>query len=133
MPLSELYNKSGFGRRLRKISAATAAGLVKIFPQMWSSRVQDGKMTFIGPNISVTGSNGVSIGTIPTAAKFAGPPSGTRVYAKVGSWPGWLTLNTSTGDITGTAATGTTNNLRVSCTVTGFGSDQSNLFNVVIP
>lgn len=132
MPLAELYNKTGFGRRLRKVLAAATNAMTKIHPQMWSSRSQDGVMTFVGPSISVTGSNGVAITPVATASRFTGGGAGTRVYAKVGSWPGWLGLNTSTGEITGTAATGTTNNLRVSCTVTGYGSAESNLFNVVI-
>jgi len=87
-------------------------------------------MTFVGPSISVTGTNGVAISTVVTSTRFSG--LGTRTYSKIGSWPGWAALNTSTGDITGTAATGTSNSLRVGCAATGYGSAQSNLFNIVI-
>lgn len=133
MPLAELYNKTvaPAGRRLRKVLAAATSAMTKLHPQMWSSRPQDGVLTFVGPNVAnITGTNTVSIGTIQTGGAFSG--QGVRTYAKVGSWPGWLTLNTGTGAISGTAATGTTNNLRVSVSAPGFGSAQSNLFTVTI-
>lgn len=131
MPLVEVYDKPGFGRRIRKVLAAAAAGMVKLHSNFYSSRPSNGLMTFVGPNIAnITGSNTVAISTVQTAAAFSG--KGVRTYAKVGSWPGWAALNTSTGAISGTAATGTSANLRVSATAPGYGSAQSNLFSITI-
>ena len=87
--------------------------------------------TFSGTISNITGTVGVAIATVSTASKFA--DDGTLTYSKQGTWPSWMALNASTGDITGTPDTAaTSSNLKVRATDSASQYVDSNAFSVAI-
>src|SRR5262245_37428300 len=117
MPV-EVYDKTTpmVGRRLRKIASSATAGMKKIASNLYSSRGADvGVPVFSGPNIANIALSNGNAANVATAGKWTNVV-GTPVYSKSAAgtaWPAWLNINPSTGQITGTAVTGTTNGLKV--------------------
>jgi hypothetical protein len=89
---------------------------------------------FIGPDIpTITGSVGVAITVVSTAARFSFPPGSAISYAKGGSWPSWASIGAASGQIGGTpAGPGTSGPAYVIAVAAGGGSAQSNGFSFVI-
>lgn len=109
-------------------------------PQLTISRVEtvDAAATNAVPtspsNIgNISGTDGVAITPVNVAGHFSDTDALTYSASPAGTaWPSGLVINSSTGIISGTVATSTTNGLKVRATDTAAQTVDSNAFNVLI-
>jgi hypothetical protein len=89
--------------------------------------------TFPGTIGNITGTGGSAITPVNVSGQFSDTDALTYSASPAGTaWPAGLVVNSSTGIISGTVATGTTNGLRVRATDTASQTVDSNTFNAVI-
>jgi hypothetical protein len=117
---------------VKTISISTSGLIAPSNLSYTSNAVANPPPTFPGPNISnISAVNAVAITPVSTASKFS--DSDTLTYSAQGIWPVGITVNASTGVISGTSsALGTYATCKVRATDTASQFVESNVFTITV-